>query len=305
MQKERRKNKLTGLLRDWRLYLLMVPSLVYLIIFAYVPMYGVQIAFRNFSVRKGIWGSDWVGLEHFKRFLTYPNLKMLLFNTMGISLYGLATFPCSIIFALMINEVQNKKFKKSVQMISYIPHFLSTVVVCSMVTLFFNQRVGVVNAVIELFGGTRRDFLTEANLFNDIYVWSGVWQGLGWGAIIYVAALAGVPAELIEAARVDGATRLQVIRHVNIPHIMPTIIIQLIFSCGNVLSVGYEKILLLQNDLNLSKSQVISTYTYEIGIEGGQFSYSTAIGLFNTIVNVSILGIVNWIAKKVGETSIW
>lgn len=305
MQKERRKNKLTGLLRDWRLYLLMVPSLVYLIIFAYVPMYGVQIAFRNFSVRKGIWGSDWVGLEHFKRFLTYPNLKMLLFNTMGISLYGLATFPCSIIFALMINEVQNKKFKKSVQMISYIPHFLSTVVVCSMVTLFFNQRVGVVNAVIELFGGTRIDFLTEANLFNDIYVWSGVWQGLGWGAIIYVAALAGVPAELIEAARVDGATRLQVIRHVNIPHIMPTIVIQLIFSCGGILSVGYEKILLLQNDLNLSKSQVISTYTYEIGIEGGQFSYSTAIGLFNTIVNVSILGIVNWIAKKVGETSIW
>ena len=305
MQKERRKNKLTGLLRDWRLYLLMVPSLVYLIIFAYVPMYGVQIAFRNFSVRKGIWGSDWVGLEHFKRFLTYPNLKMLLFNTMGISLYGLATFPCSIIFALMINEVQNKKFKKSVQMISYIPLFLSTVVVCSMVTLFFNQRVGVVNAVIELFGGTRIDFLTEANLFNDIYVWSGVWQGLGWGAIIYVAALAGVPAELIEAARVDGATRLQVIRHVNIPHIMPTIVIQLIFSCGGILSVGYEKILLLQNDLNLSKSQVISTYTYEIGIEGGQFSYSTAIGLFNTIVNVSILGIVNWIAKKVGETSIW
>ncbi len=226
-------------------------------------------------------------------------------NTLRIGLYGLATFPCSIIFALMLNEVRSKAFKKSVQMISYIPHFLSTVVVCSMLTLFFNQKTGVVNTIIEFLGGTRTDFMTKATYFEDIYVWSGVWQGLGFGSIIYMAALASVPLEQIEAARIDGATRMQIIWHVNIPYILPTVIIMLIFACGGILGVGYEKILLLQNDLNLSRSQVISTYVYEIGIRGGQFSYSSAIGLFNTIINVTILAIVNWIAKKVGETSIW
>nr|WP_300821271.1 ABC transporter permease subunit [uncultured Acetatifactor sp.] len=303
--KNRKKLTLKSIFHDWRLYVLMLPSLVYLFIFAYIPMYGVQIAFRDFSPRKGIWGSEWVGLEYFKRFIEYPNFKFLMMNTLRIGLYSLATFPCSIIFALMLNEVRSTKFKKSVQMISYIPHFLSTVVVCSMVTLFFNQKTGVVNAIIEFLGGTRTVFLTKASYFEDIYVWSGVWQGLGFGAIIYIAALASVPMEQIEAARIDGATRLQIIWHVNIPYILPTIIIMLIFSCGGILGVGFEKILLLQNDLNLSRSQVISTYVYEIGIRGGQFSYSSAIGLFNTIINVTILAIVNEIARRFGETSIW
>ncbi|MCI9650538.1 MAG: sugar ABC transporter permease [Lachnospiraceae bacterium] len=303
--KNRKKLTLKSIFHDWRLYVLMLPSLVYLFIFAYIPMYGVQIAFRDFSPRKGIWGSEWVGLEYFKRFIEYPNFKFLMMNTLRIGLYSLATFPCPIIFALMLNEVRSSKFKKSVQMISYIPHFLSTVVVCSMVTLFFNQKTGVVNAIIEFLGGTRTDFLTKASYFEDIYVWSGVWQGLGFGAIIYIAALASVPMEQIEAARIDGATRLQIIWHVNIPYILPTIIIMLIFSCGGILGVGFEKILLLQNDLNLSRSQVISTYVYEIGIRGGQFSYSSAIGLFNTIINVTILAIVNEIARRFGETSIW
>ncbi|WP_296466708.1 sugar ABC transporter permease [uncultured Acetatifactor sp.] len=303
--KNRKKLTLKSIFHDWRLYVLLLPSLVYLFIFAYIPMYGVQIAFRDFSPRKGIWGSEWVGLEYFKRFIEYPNFKFLMMNTLRIGLYSLATFPCSIIFALMLNEVRSTKFKKSVQMISYIPHFLSTVVVCSMVTLFFNQKTGVVNAIIEFLGGTRTDFLTKASYFEDIYVWSGVWQGLGFGAIIYIAALASVPMEQIEAARIDGATRLQIIWHVNIPYILPTIIIMLIFSCGGILGVGFEKILLLQNDLNLSRSQVISTYVYEIGIRGGQFSYSSAIGLFNTIINVTILAIVNEIARRFGETSIW
>ncbi len=302
--KNRKKLTLKSIFHDWRLYVLLLPSLVYLFIFAYIPMYGVQIAFRDFSPRKGIWGSEWVGLEYFKRFIEYPNFKFLMMNTLRIGLYSLATFPCSIIFALMLNEVRSTKFKKSVQMISYIPHFLS-VVVCSMVTLFFNQKTGVVNAIIEFLGGTRTDFLTKASYFEDIYVWSGVWQGLGFGAIIYIAALASVPMEQIEAARIDGATRLQIIWHVNIPYILPTIIIMLIFSCGGILGVGFEKILLLQNDLNLSRSQVISTYVYEIGIRGGQFSYSSAIGLFNTIINVTILAIVNEIARRFGETSIW
>lgn len=303
--KNRKKLTLKSIFHDWRLYVLLLPSLVYLFIFAYIPMYGVQIAFRDFSPRKGIWGSEWVGLEYFKRFIEYPNFKFLMMNTLRIGLYSLATFPCPIIFALMLNEVRSSKFKKSVQMISYIPHFLSTVVVCSMVTLFFNQKTGVVNAIIEFLGGTRTDFLTKASYFEDIYVWSGVWQGLGFGAIIYIAALASVPMEQIEAARIDGATRLQIIWHVNIPYILPTIIIMLIFSCGGILGVGFEKILLLQNDLNLSRSQVISTYVYEIGIRGGQFSYSSAIGLFNTIINVTILAIVNEIARRFGETSIW
>ena len=303
--KNRKKLTLKSIFHDWRLYVLMLPSLVYLFIFAYIPMYGVQIAFRDFSPRKGIWGSEWVGLEYFKRFIEYPNFKFLMMNTLRIGLYSLATFPCPIIFALMLNEVRSSKFKKSVQMISYIPHFLSTVVVCSMVTLFFNQKTGVVNAIIEFLGGTRTDFLTKASYFEDIYVWSGVWQGLGFGAIIYIAALASVPMEQIEAARIDGAPRLQIIWHVNIPYILPTIIIMLIFSCGGILGVGFEKILLLQNDLNLSRSQVISTYVYEIGIRGGQFSYSSAIGLFNTIINVTILAIVNEIARRFGETSIW
>ena len=303
--KNRKKLTLKSIFHDWRLYVLLLPSLVYLFIFAYIPMYGVQIAFRDFSPRKGIWGSEWVGLEYFKRFIEYPNFKFLMMNTLRIGLYSLATFPCPIIFALMLNEVRSSKFKKSVQMISYIPHFLSTVVVCSMVTLFFNQKTGVVNAIIEFLGGTRTDFLTKASYFEDIYVWSGVWQGLGFGAIIYIAALASVPMEQIEAARIDGATRLQIIWHVNIPYILPTIIIMLIFSCGGILGVGFEKILLLQNDLNLSRSQVISTYVYEIGIRGGQFSYSSAIGLFNTIINVTILAIVNEIARRFGETSVW
>ena len=190
-------------------------------------------------------------------------------------------------------------------MISYIPHFLSTVVICSMLTLFLNERTGVLNEIIEALGGNRQEFLTVPAYFNDIYVWSGVWQGLGWGAIIYMAALAGVSQDLIDAAKVDGATRLQVIWHVNIPSILPTIVIMLIFSCGGILGVGFEKVYLLQNSLNLSASQVISTYVYEIGIRGGQFSYSSAIGLFNNIVNVVILGIVNAFAKKVSGTGIW
>ena len=190
-------------------------------------------------------------------------------------------------------------------MISYMPHFLSTVVICSMLTLFLNEKTGVINTIIEALGGTRQEFLTIPSRFNDIYVWSGVWQGLGWGAIIYIAALSNVPSELVDAAKVDGANRLKVIWHVNIPSILPTIVIMLVLSCGGILAVGFEKVYLLQNSLNLSSSQVISTYVYEIGIRGGQFSYSSAIGLFNNLVNVTILGIVNVVAKRLSGTGIW
>lgn len=292
-------------LRNWQYYVLLLPAVIYLFIFNYIPIYGVQIAFRDFSARRGIWGSEWVGLEFFKKFVEYPNFSLIIKNTLTLGLYTLATFPCAIVFALMLNEVQNRKFKKAVQMISYMPYFLSTVVVCSMITLFFNERTGVINALIEVLGGTRTDFMTKPQYFADIYVWSGVWQTLGWNSIIYIAALSSVPAELVEAAKVDGAGRLRVIWHVNLPCILPTIAIMLILACGNILNVGFEKTFLLQNSLNLSASQVISTYVYEIGLRGGQYSYSTAIGLFNNIINIILLFLVNSIVKKTTETGIW
>ncbi len=303
--KGRRIKSKKGVLSDWRLYVLLLPAAIYLLVFAYGPMYGAQIAFRDFSARKGIWGSDWVGFEYFQKFVTFPNFGMLLSNTLEIGLLTLATFPCGIIFALMINEVRHAKVKKAVQMISYMPYFLSVVVVCSMVSLFLAEDTGVVNTIIEAFGGESVPFLTTPEYFADVFVISGVWQGLGFSSIIYVAALSSVPAELVEAAKMDGASRWKVIWHINIPYIMPTIIIMLIFACGGIIGVGHEKVLLLQNSLNLSRSQVISTYVYQIGIKGGQFSYTAAIGLFNNVVSVLILFIVNKIARKVSEISIW
>ena len=297
--------KIGRALKDWQLYVLLLPAVIYLFIFSYYPMYGAQIAFKDYSARLGIWGSEFVGLKWFKKFINFSNFDLLMENTLEIGLYVLATFPLSLIFALMLNELKNGKFKKIVQMISYMPYFLSTVVVCSMILLFTDEKNGILNKLIELFGGTSIPFMTEPFLFADVYVWSGVWQGLGWCAIIYLAALSNVPTELVEAAKIDGASRLQIIRHVMIPCILPTIIIQLIFACGGILGVGHEKVLLLQNDLNISRSQVISTYVYQLGIRSGQFSYSAAIGLFNNLVSVSVLSIVNAIAKRTTEISIW
>ena len=290
---------------DWQLYVLILPAVVYMFIFAYIPMYGLQIAFKDYRSGLGIMGSEWIGLKHFIRFVTFPNFWMIIKNTLRISLYSLSTFPCAVIFALLLNEIGNAKYKKTIQMISYAPHFLSTVVVCSLLRLFLAQDTGVINRIIEMLGGQRTEFITVASFFEDMYVWSGVWQNLGWGAIIYLAALSGVSYEMVESARVDGANRLQVIWHINIPSIMPTIVIMLILSCGGILSVGFEKVFLLQTPLNLSHSQVISTYVYDVGLRGSQFSYATAIGLFNTIVNVTLLAVVNMIAKKTSSVSIW
>ncbi len=287
------------------LYLLLLPAVVYVFIFNYIPMYGIQIAFRDFSTRRGIWGSEWVGLEYFIKFINHPDFIKLMKNTLVVGLYVLATFPCAIIFALLLNEVKNLKYKKAVQMISYVPHFLSTVVVCSMLMLFFDFDTGIVNAIIEKLGGTAQDFMTIPQYFPHIYTWSGVWQSIGFSSIIYMSALAGVPNELIEAARIDGANRLQVIWHINLACILPTITIMLILSCGNILNVGFEKVFLMQNSLNLSTSRIISTYTYEIGLLGGEFSYSTAIGLFNNIINITIMFIVNKLAKKLSGVGIW
>lgn len=297
--------KAKDVLHDWQLYLLILPALVYVFTFSYWPMYGIIIAFKEFNARLGIWGSEWVGLSHFIRFVTYPDFWKILFNTLIISLYSLATFPLTIILALLLNEIGNHKLKRTVQMLTYAPHFLSTVVICGMIGLFFSRNMGLINNVIEMLGGERIDFLSKPEYFTHLYVWSGVWQDIGWGTIIYLAALSGVSPDLIEAARIDGATRLQVIRHINIPTIMPTIIIMLILSCGSILSVGFEKIYLLKNPLNSDASQVIATYLYEVGLIGGQYSYSTAIGLFNTLVNFLLLVVVNIVAKKISAISIW
>lgn len=305
LRTRKRRRMLRQILTDWQLYLLVLPAVVYIFLFNYMPMYGVQIAFRNFRPSKGIWGSQWVGLQFFIKFVKYPHFSKIVLNTLWISLYGMATFPLSIILALMLNELNNEKFKKIVQMITYAPHFISTVVLCSMITLFLNKDNGMINNIISAFGGKRQAFLEIPACFSTIYVWSGVWQGIGWGTIIYISALAGVPMEQVEAARIDGASRFQIILHVNVPTIMPTIVIMLIMSCGSVLSVGFDKVYLLQNPLNMDASNVISTYVYELGLLNGQFSYSAAIGLFNTIVNVIMLLIVNAIARRVSEISLW
>ena len=288
----------------WQLYVLLLPAVVYVLIFSYGPMYGIIIAFKDYKPKLGYWGSPWVGLEHFQRFLNYPDFWKLLRNTLSISLYGLTTFPCAIILALLINEIPWRKFKKSVQMITYAPHFLSTVVMCSLVTML-TGREGLFGYIYGYFTGENQNLLMIPEFFSSIYVWSGVWQSTGWGTIIYLAALAGVSPDLVDSAKIDGASRLQVIRHVNIPGILPTIVIMFIMNTGNILSVGFEKIFLLQNNLNLDASRVLSTYVYEIGLLSGQFSYSTAIGLFNNVANIIMLLIANQISKKLSGTGIW
>ncbi len=298
------KKKLMRVIGSWQLYVMLLPAILYLIVFNYTPMYGVQIAFRDFRGSRGIWGSAWVGWKYFERFLSYPNFDQILWNTVAISLYSMATFPVPIILALLIHELDNKYFKRSVQMITYAPHFISTVVVCSMLTLF-TSTYGLFNNIVAVFGGQRTNFLTDPDLFYHIYVWSDVWQGAGFGTIIYMAALAGVSPELIEAARIDGANRLKIIWHVNIPAILPTVVTMLILRCGSVLGVGFEKVYLLQNALNLERSQVISTYVYDIGIQKAQYSYSSAIGLMNTVVNIILLLIVNKVSRKVTEVGLW
>jgi putative aldouronate transport system permease protein len=291
--------------RNWQLYTLLLPALAAVFIFHYIPIYGVQIAFRNFRPSKGFLGSEWVGLEHFIRFFTFTDFWRIIRNTIVISLYGLATFPLAVLLALMLNEVKNRKFKKYVQMVSYAPHFVSVVVLCSMIILFTQYEGGLFNSVRVLLGHPRMDFITVPRYFASIYVWSGVWQNIGWSTIIYLAALSNVSPELIEAARIDGAGRLRIIAHVTFPTILPTVVTMLILNTGSMLSVGFEKIFLLQNPLNLEASRVISTYVYEIGIQGGQFSYSAAIGLFNNVVNIAVILLVNQISKKVSSVSLW
>jgi putative aldouronate transport system permease protein len=293
-------------MKNWQLYVLIAPVLAYFFIFEYWPMYGVQIAFKNFLAVKGIWGSPWVGFKHFERFFDSYYFWRLIRNTLGIGVYQLVVgFPIPIALALMINEARSKSFRRFVQTITYAPHFLSTVVIVGIILIFLSPQTGLVNHAIEKLGGQPVSFLTEPAWFKSIYVLSGVWQSMGWSSIIYLAALSGIDPHLHEAAQVDGATRLQRIWHINVPGIMPTIMILLILHTGAILGVGFEKVYLMQNDLNMEASDVISTHVYRTGIVGAQYSYSSAVGLFNSVVNFIMLISVNAAAKKMKQTSLW
>ena len=292
--------------RYWDLYLLLVPVVLYFIIFKFWPMYGVQIAFKDFSPSKGIFDSPWVGFKHFLRFFNSFNFWDILRNTITISFYQLiAGFPIPILLALVLNEMRNAKFKKLLQTVTYAPHFLSTVVLVGMLTAFLNPSTGLVNRVIEMLGGEAINFMAEESWFSSLYVWSGVWQNAGWGTIIYMASLSSIDVQLYEAATIDGASRFKKLLHVTLPSIVPNAVTMLILDCGRIMNIGFEKAFLMQNDLNINRSEVISTYVYQVGITQAQYSYSTAVDLFNAVINVILLLVVNKISKKLTQTSLW
>ncbi|MGI5894055.1 MAG: ABC transporter permease [Candidatus Merdivicinus sp.] len=292
---------------NWGLYLLVAIPVAYLIIFKYVPMYGVQIAFRDYTPVRSITGSPWVGWKHFQRFFNNPSSWSIIRNTLSISLYSLLTFPLPIVLALLLNYMPSQRFKKTVQLVSYAPHFISTVVMVGIILQFLDTRSGLLNMIITSLGGDSISFMSQPKYFYHIYVWSGVWQGVGYSSIIYIAALAGVSPELHEAAIVDGANILKRMWHIDLPSLLPTVSILLIMQCGSILSVGYEKIYLMQNNLNSSVSEVISTYVYKQGIAATtpQYSYATAIGLFVSLINVILLITVNKITGKLSGSSLW
>ena len=292
--------------RHWQLYLMLVLPVTYLIIFAYLPMGGAVIAFNHYSIRGGIWGSEWVGLKHFKNFFTTPDFKNLMTNTLALSLYSLIiSFPMPILLALAINEMRGRHYKKVVQMVTYLPYFISTVVLVGIMQNIFSVRTGLVNNIIMLFGGKAIDFMGKPGLFRSLYVWSGVWQGMGYSAVIYIAALASVDISQTEAAIIDGAGRFARVWNVDIPAIMPTIVIQLILAVGSIMSLGFEKVYLMQNPVNMQTSEIISTFVYKRGLINFQYSYATAVGLFNSVCNMVLIVLANMFSKRVNETSLW
>ncbi|HLQ98385.1 MAG TPA: ABC transporter permease subunit [Candidatus Dormibacteraeota bacterium] len=291
--------------KKWRLYMMMLPAIIFFAIFNYYPMYGVIIAFKDYSASLGIWGSEWVGFEHFSRFFNAFYFWDLIRNTLLISAYELVMFPAPIIAALAINEIRNNKLKKFTQTVTYAPHFISVVVMVGMIVAFLSPSTGIINAFLGLFGIEPIAFLAEPGWFKTIFVQSNVWQSFGFGAIIYLAALAGVDPQLHEAATVDGASRIQRILYINIPSILPVIVILLILNFGNIMTVSFEKIYLMQNSLNLKSSDVIQTFVYRTGLLEGQYSFSAAVGLFNSIISLILIFTVNNFARKTTDHSIW
>lgn len=304
----RRRPFKVAFLQNYQLYLMLLIPVGLVILFCYVPMYGAQIAFKNYNIVKGIWDSPWAGVKWFEKFLTNAMFVTTLKNTLWLSLYSLVTgFPLSIILALSLNYVRSKFYKKTIQMVSYAPHFISVVVITGIMFQLFNPRFGVIGQLLSSLSGKSVDIFLNPASFRHVYVWSGVWQGLGFGSIIYISVLSSVSPELHEAAIIDGASILQRIRHIDLPAILPTAIIMLIMNTGGILNTGFEKVLLLQNSLNLATSEVIDTYSYKIGLASSMpnYSYGTAIGLFKSIVCFVLLLIVNKTAQKMGETSLW
>lgn len=300
---------LKALKRDMQLhfwkYVLILPILVYLALFCYKPMYGLVIAFKNYKPARGIWGSKWVGFTWFETFFKDPYFFRLLRNTFRLSAYSiLFGFPAPIILALLLNEVSNNKFKRTVQTITYMPYFISLVVACSIIKIYC-QADGLFSQIGMFFGAPAQNLLIDPNKFTPIYVISGIWQNIGWNSIIYLAALSGIDQEQYEAARIDGANRFQQVLHITIPGILPTIMILFIMRMGSILNVGYEKILLLYTDATFETADVFSTYTYRMGLQSQKYSLSTAVGLFNTMVNIVFLLFTNWLSNKTTESGLF
>ncbi|MDR0554913.1 MAG: ABC transporter permease subunit [Treponema sp.] len=291
---------------SWQYWLIIALPLAYIVIFAYVPMTGILMAFKDYSPRRGIWNSPWVGFRWFEQFLTTPSGVNVILNTLRLGFYSLiAGFPIPILLAVGLNEIRAIRFKKSVQMITYAPYFISTVVMVGMMMQLMDLRLGIFNRLILLAGGKGVNFFGEAGIFPHLYVWSGIWQTMGYSSIIYIAALSGVDRETQEAAIVDGASRLQRIWHVDLPSIRPTVVILLIFSCGSIMSIGFEKVYLMQNPINISASEVISTFVYKVGLQNANYSFSTAVGIFNSVIAFVLMITVNQLAKRLTGAGVW
>lgn len=287
------------------LYLLFIPVLVYFLVFCYWPMYGVVIAFKNYRPRLGISGSEWVGFEHFQTFFSSPFFVRIMRNTVLLSLYNLVFgFPIPILFAVLLNELRSRRFMRVVQTITYLPHFITTVIICSIILDFTNSE-GVLTWIVNGITGHEGSLIADAALFRRIYVISDIWQGFGWNSIVFLAAMTAIDPSLYEAARIDGAQKLQQIRHVTIPGIMPTITIMFILACGRIMSIGWEKAFLLQSPLTYETSDIISTYVYRKGFQEMDYSYSAAVGFFNSVVNLALLFVANTMSRRLGENRLW
>lgn len=293
-----RKPLRTRIMSNWQLYAMLLIPVLLTVIYKYIPMYGIQIAFRDYKASRGMFGSEWVGMKWFERFFAAPTCVRMIRNTILLSLYSLLWgFPIPVILALLLNQLRFQRLKKTVSTVLYAPHFISTMVICGMIRIFLSPSGGLINLLI----GSNVDFLSQAGAFRTIYVASGIWQDAGWGIIVYMATLSNIDTSLYEAAKVDGASMFQRVLHIDIPELLPTVVLMLIMQVGGLMNVGFEKVWLLQTDLNKAASDVISVYVYQQGIENAKYSYSTAVGLFNTVVNILLLILVNTITKKLDQ----
>ena len=293
--------------RNWDLYLLVLLPFAFLLVFNYYPMLGLQIAFKSYSAAGGIWGSDFTGLANFRKLFSTPKFTEVFLNTIRLSGYQILVEPAvTLIFALLLNAVYSRSYRKTVQMISYMPHFISTVVMVGVLAQIFNTKIGLYGKVCELIGIQGVDIWSEAKAFPHIYVWSLIWQNIGWNSIIYIAALASVDTDMYEAAVIDGANRFKQMIYIDLPTVLPTFVMLFILKIGSMMSIGYEQVLLMQNPLNLQASEIISTYSYKVAlVSGSDYSYGTAIGLFNSVINLVLIVLANKFSRHISDVSLW